>query len=64
MGMQAKRGSGPHMEPFQVSTVTTIVHELYHAMGFSGGSWNEDKNSMLDENLNPRGPMVSIFVIK
>jgi hypothetical protein len=58
MGMQAKLGGGPHMEPFADSTVTTIVHELYHAMGFSGGAWNEDENMMLDENLNPRGTLV------
>lgn len=58
MGMQAKRGSGPHMNPFATQTVTVIVHELYHAMGFNGGTWDEDSNRMLDENLNPRGTMV------
>ena len=55
MGLQTKAGSGPHMEPYSDATVTVIVHELYHAMGFSGGSWDEDKNRMLDEELNPRG---------
>jgi hypothetical protein len=33
--------------------IYTMVHEIYHAMGFNSLTWQQNK--MLDEDLNPRG---------
>ena len=32
-----------------------MLHEIWHAMGFSAGSWEPGDNMLLDEDLNPRG---------
>lgn len=42
-----------------VGGVAVTVHEIMHAMGFSKGTFGTNKNLLMDEDLNPRGVVIT-----